>query len=292
MDATSAERWRRAAEAAEARKALATTEHLREAGIGRGAVEKALRSGRLVRVHTGVFSFGHAPLDRPAEWLAAVLACGDGTALGLRSAGRLWDLREAEPLRVEVVSPTGCGRSRPGIVVHQSPLGPLDCDVRLGVPVTSVARTIADLAHELPPDEIVRMVREAQYRKLLHLPALELANRRRPSRALGAILEDIVPTDSWLEDRFLTDVVARHGLPAPQCQVLVEGFRVDFLWEREKLIAEVDGAQHATTLRMQADRIRDNALHLAGYLVLRYTTADVRRRHARAAAQIRRALRR
>jgi very-short-patch-repair endonuclease len=292
MDAFSAERWRRAALWAEARRGLARIEDLRALGIGRGAVEKAVRSRRLVRVHHGIYAFGHAPLDRETEWLAAVLACGDSSALSHRSAAAAWEIRRGEFSVVEVTAPTGRGRSRTGIRVHQSPLDPHERVEHRGIPMTSVARTLADLAHELDEDDLVRTVREAQYRRLFHLASVELANRRRPSAALTRLLADLAPAESWLEDRFLTRVVARHRLPAPECQVRVEGFRVDFLWREPRLIVEVDGMQHADPLRMRADRIRDNALHLAGFLVLRFTTPDITRFHARTARQIIRGLRR
>lgn len=292
MDASDAKGWKAAAQFAATRRALVTTDDLRRFEIRKGAIEKAVASGRLVRVHLGVFSIGHPPLDRPAEWLAAVLACGEHTLLGHRPAGVLWRIRQGEFRAVEVVNPTGRGRTRPGILVHQSPLEPLDVAVCDGIPVTSVARTIADLAHVVDPDDLVRTVREAQYRKLFHLASVELANQRWPTVALTRLLEDLQPAESWLEDAFLADVVARHRLPAPACQAVVEGFRVDFLWADARLVVEVDGGQHADPLRRQADRVRDNALHLAGFLVLRYGAADVRRRHASAAAQIGRALRR
>lgn len=292
MDASAAKRWRAAAAFAERQRALMRVEELRAFGIGKGAIEKATGSARLVRVHQGVYAFGHRPLDRATQWLAAVLACGDDTLLACRSAAALWGIRTGELRDVEVVNPTGRGRTRDGIRVHQQPIHPEDRATHRGIPVTSVARTIADLAHDLIGDELTRMAREAQYLKLFHLASVELANRRRPSRALNRLLDDLAPAESWLEDRFLTTVVARHGLPPPECQAVVEGFRVDFLWAQERLVVEVDGSQHADPLRMRADRARDNVLHLAGFLVLRYTSPDITRFHARAAGQIKRALRR
>lgn len=97
-------------------------DELRELGIGKGSVEKAVRSGRLHRVHQGVYAFGHAPFDRETEWLAAVLACGDRSVLSHRPAARLWNIRDGESRDVEVTSPSGSGRSRRGIRVHESPL--------------------------------------------------------------------------------------------------------------------------------------------------------------------------
>jgi uncharacterized protein DUF559 len=107
----------------------------------------------------------------------------------------------------------------------------------------------------------------------LHLPALELANRRRPSRRLTSVIDDLLPTDTPLEGLFVRAVIRRYDIPEPLCQRKVEGFRVDFHWPAARLVVETDGSQHADPLRMQADHIRDNVLQVAGELVLRYTKA-------------------
>lgn len=285
MDAESAKRWAKAADRA-GPLGLLDTRQLHALGIYRGAIAKGVRSGRLHRVHQGVYVLGHRPATRHVRWAAAVMACGAGAALSHRSAAVAWGIREGESARVDVTSPAGCGRGRDGIRVYRAPLQGVDRAMRQGIPVTSVARTVADLAHDLDDEATFRLVREAQFRKLLHLPALELANRRRPSRRLAAAIDGLLPTESPLEELFLKAVVRRYDLPLPLCQQKVEGFRVDFHWPAARLIVETDGGQHADLLRMQADHIRDNVLQLAGELVLRYTKADLTRRHRRVAKQI------
>ena len=81
-------------------------------------------------------------------------------------------------------------------------------------------------------------------------------------------------------------VIRRYDIPEPRCQQKVEGFRVDFHWPAARLVVETDGSQHADPLRMHADHIRDNVLQIAGELILRYTKADLTRRHRRVAEQI------
>jgi very-short-patch-repair endonuclease len=289
MDGESAKRWAKAADLA-APLGLLTAAQLNALGIFRGAIEKGLRSGRLHRVHQGVYVLGHRPAIREVRWAAAVMACGPEAVLSHRSAAAAWGIRDWESRSVDVTSPSGSGRERRAIRVHRAPLGEVDQSVRFGIPVTSVARTVADLAHELDDEATYRMVREAQFRKLLHLPALELTHRRRPSRRLAAIIDDLLPTETPLEDLFVRAVVRRYNIPPPDCQEKVEGFRVDFHWPAARLIVETDGGQHADPLRMQADRIRDNVLYLAGQLGLRYTKPDVTRRHGRVADQIRAAI--
>ena len=88
------------------------------------------------------------------------------------------------------------------------------------------------------------------------------------------------------EDAFKSKVLSRHRLPEPLYQPKVAGFRVDFYWPAARLVVEVDGANHTNPAMMQADRARDNILHLAGEFVLRYTRADINRRHTRVAGQI------
>ncbi len=203
MDAESATRWAKAANIAEP-LGLLTVPQLHAIGIFRGAIQKGLRSGRLHRLHQGVYVLGHRPATAEVRWAAAVMACGPDAVLSHRSAARAWGIRDGESRTVDVTSPAGSGRGRDGIHVHRAPLDAMDRALRYGIPVTSVARTVADLAHELDDEDTLRLVREAQFRRLLHLSALELANRRRPSRRLSAVIDDLMPTDTALEDLFAT----------------------------------------------------------------------------------------
>ena len=143
---------------AEEQHGLVTRGQLLAAGIGRGAFEHRLGAGRLIRVHRGVYAVGHLPRTREAAWMAAVLACGDEALLSNRSGGALWGIRRWAPNRPDVTVPTQ--RRRPGIAVHVGRLAPADRAIHRGIPVTSVARTLVDLAHVLPQDELERVVRE------------------------------------------------------------------------------------------------------------------------------------
>lgn len=290
MDAERATGWKAVAAVAARQHGLVTIAQLFAAGVGKGAIEKAVRSGRLHRVHRGVYAVGHAGLTREARWLAAVLACGPGAVLGHRSAATAWGIRDGVGPSVDVVT-TGAGRRRSGITVHRAELEPFERRVHRAIPITSPARTIVDLAHELrDPDQIAWAVREMQYRRLFDRTELELCGRRRPSAAIRAVLEDLAPSGSPLEVAFLRKVVHRHGLPEPDCQAKIEGFRVDFRWAWARLIVEVDGSGHDAPAMRTADAVRDNILGLAGELVLRYRGRDVHRHHARTAAQIAAAL--
>jgi len=292
MDALSADRWRAVARLARGQHGLVTTAGLRSCGIGKGSIEKGVRAGRLHRVHVGVYAVGHDGLTREADWLAAVLACGAGAVLSHRCAATALRMREAVGPRVDVTTPGGSGRGRPGIELHRARLEPIEMRVHHRIPITSPARTMVDLAHALDdPDDVHWTVRQMQYRKLFDRLELELANRRRPSRVLSEILRDLAPTGSPLEVSFLRKVIRRYGLPMPLCQAGIEGFHVDFLWPSARLVVEVDGNNHDQPAMCQADAARDNILHLAGYLVPRFRAPDVHRLHARTATQVRAALR-
>lgn len=268
----------------------ATTRQLIDCGFTANSIRSGVKAGRLHRVHQGVYAVGHLAPSRLGGWHAAVLACGPEALLADRSAAALWQIREDAGPRIDVLVPSRNGRRRPGITIHRAPVLPMERRVHRNIPVTSPARTAIDLVHSLSDEDARRLLREMQYRRLFVASELEISNARRPSAYLNAYLEDLVPTDSPIEDAFLRLVVRGHGLPEPQCQVRVLGFRVDFLWPDAKLIVEVDGLNHGHPEMQQADRLRDNVLHLAGYLVLRYTARDVRRRTGATARQVEQAL--
>ncbi len=292
MDAQNVQPWRQASVKASTQHGLITTGQLAACGIGRSGIEKGVAAGRLWRVHRGVFAVGHPAITRERRWLAAVLAGGEDAVLSHRPAGVLWRIYRGELARVEVTVPRRGTRSRPGIIFHASPLPADEVDVVDDIPLTSPSRTAVDLAHELDdPDRIHGMLRQLQYRSLFDLSSLRAANARRPSALLGEQLEDLSPTESPLEDAFRTKVIRRHGLPEPDYQAKIRGKRVDFRWAAARLTVEVYGNHHVNPAMLQTDAARDNDLGLAGDLVLRYLPADVHRRHARIAAQIREAIR-
>ncbi len=161
-----------------------------------------------------MYAVGHLGLGQEAKWLAAVLACGDAAVLSHRSAAALWGIRLGELFRPEV---TIAHDSRhPAITTHRARLASVDRALRKGVPVTSPARTLVDLA-VLDRDELVRALREAMFRRLYDRAAVEDALTRRPSKALKDLLTEAPVTQSMMEDRFLTSC-KRHHLPSPQTQ--------------------------------------------------------------------------
>ena len=267
---------------------VVTRSQLLDAGVGRGAIEHRIAAGRLLPMHRGVYAVGHMPVTREAAWLAAVFACGVGALLSHRSAGALWGVRRWAPARPEVTTSTQ--RRRPGIAVHVRRTTAAERDVHLGIPVTSLARTIVDLAHTLEVDELERVVREADFQRRLDVSAVRASLVRRPSPALADLLDRRAPTQSRHEDRFLR-LCQRFGLPAPLTQQRVGGRTVDFMWPDARLIVEIDSWDaHGTPTAFQNDRSASNGLQLSGYVVLRFTDSELERDPARVARLVRRAL--
>jgi len=129
-------------------------------------------------------------------------------------------------------------RSVRDVITHQGRLASADRVQRMGIPVTS-ARTLVDLAHSLDDEALERVVREAQFRGLFSVQAIQDALTRRPSVALRELLDDLNPTQSKLEDAFLR-LCRRFDIPRPRAQVRGGRRRPDFVWAESRLVVEVD----------------------------------------------------
>jgi very-short-patch-repair endonuclease len=269
-----------------------------ELGLRPKAIQYRLATGRLHRVYPGVYAVGHRALSRHGRWLAAVLACGEQALLSHRSAAALWGLRRGAPGRIDVTAP---GRSRhglPGIAVHRvRRLHPDDRARRESIPVASVARTLLDLAEVLGSQELERAFEDAERLRLLDLRAIDGVMRRsrgrRGLRPLRKLLADLAPaphTRSELERSFV-ELCRDHELRAPGINALVNGYEVDMLWPEQRVIVELDGhAFHHTRAAFERDRLRDAALQLAGYRVVRLTWLRLAREPAAVADLVRRLL--
>jgi very-short-patch-repair endonuclease len=207
-----------------------------------------------------------------------------------RAQPPLWEIHDAEGPWPDVTVATRNGRRPAGITVHRAQLARPDRRRRAGIPVTSPVRTLADLARQVDQADLVRALREAQFLRRFDLAAAQELLGRRPCRPLRILVEDLALTQSGLEDRLL-DICDHHRISRPLTQQPLLGRRVDFLWPYERVVVETDGWQgHGTRSAFQADRAISNRLQLDGYTILRFTHADVARRPAHVARQIRAAL--
>lgn len=274
--------------------ALATRQHdvfslaqLTDLGLTRSTVAKRAAAGRLHRVHRGVYSLAPPELlTRSGRFLAAVLACGPGAVLSHRSAAALHELRRTERAGIDVTIPGRAGRRHDGIDVHRSQtLTSADTTTVGGIPVTTIARTMFDLAAVVPRRQVERAVDQAEILEAFDAAALEAQLQRNPrchgANIARAVLEDhragATATWSELEERFLA-LCRDARVPPPEVNAWVTpadggpALRVDFLWRGQRLIVETDGHRtHRTRQAFERDRRRDQRLILAGWRVVRVT---------------------
>jgi very-short-patch-repair endonuclease len=253
---------------------VVTFTQLKRAGLSRSAVSRRVAAGRLHRVHRGVYAVGHRGLSWAGRWTAAVLACGDGAVLSHRSAAELWELLPTAggPIHVTIPATSGGRGSRHGLRIHRSSLPRNAATVRNRIPVTTPARTIADIKRSVSATTVRRAIREAEFRGL----------------DLGDIETD--RTRSELERAFLR-LCRRYHVPEPEVNVRIAGFTVDFLWRAERLAVETDGYRaHRGRQAFEDDRERELALGMLGIRLRRFTNRQVHRQPARVAAAVRAAL--
>jgi predicted transcriptional regulator of viral defense system len=269
------------AELARRQWGLITRAQLAAAGMGDKGVTEWVQSGRLRRLYRGIYAFGHDRLRVEGCWLAAVMACGRGAVLSHRDAAQLWELRQSNSALIDVTVPSTNGRvKRKGIRVHRSGrLGADEVTTRLGIPVTTVARTLLDLADVLPRQALRRAITEAEYRGRLDTTTLTAVVENNPGRR-GAKLRTALEaaghrTRSPTEDRFLA-FIERWGVEEPETGVWIGEYEVDFLWRKAGLVVETDGLdEHATREAVRRDRLRDRVLWRAGFRTMRLTGADL-----------------
>lgn len=279
---------------ADAQHGVVSRRQLLAVGVSGDTIDMRLRQGRLVGVHRGVYAVGHAELRDEGRWLAAVEAHGAGAALSHFSAGSLWELGEFALLPIHVTVTGGGGRAlRRGLRVHRVVSLPRDeVAFRRAIPVTTVSRTIADLAGTVSDRQLEQMIRSAVRKRRFDLVEQTALLDRHPHRpgatALRRVLASIqtrgtADTRSHLEVAFL-QLCDDYDIPRPLANTFLLGELVDFRWPGTPLVVETDGfAFHAMPTTFAADRRRDQKLTLAGYTVIRFTWDQVvRERHATA----------
>jgi hypothetical protein len=271
---------------------------LERLGLKTNAIDRRIGAGLLHTLHRGVYAVGHLALTPRGHWMAAMLSCGPGAVLSHRTAAGLWGIRDAGSGRIEVTAPRKT-RSTATIRRHFAKLPADERTVRDGIPVTTVTRTVLDLAMVAEPYSVEAALREVEYQEFhdrLSLPAL-LARypRHRATRPVTTALERLREDPggrlrSPLEELFLP-FLDRHALPRPRINALVEAgdkrYEVDCLWEDRALIVELDGFEfHGRRRAFEDDRERDRRLTAAGYRVTRITQRQLLGRQDALAADL------
>jgi predicted transcriptional regulator of viral defense system len=269
---------------ADAQHGVVSRSQLLNAGLTAREIDRRLEARRLRPIHRGVYAVGHRALRAEGRWMAATLAVGG--VLSHASAADAWDLRQSNAAVIDVTVRGDGGRERrKGLRVHRSTtLGAREITTNRGIPITTPARTIIDLAHRLRPRELEHVVDLADQRGLVDFDDLRPAH----PAAFKALLRDYDPpkTRSEQERRFLA-LCDDHDIELPESNAIVEGVEVDFLWRDRRLIVEVDGYRyHRSPHRFESDREKDVHLTTRGWHVLRFTWRQVTRRAGWVAAAI------
>ncbi|MDX6717988.1 MAG: hypothetical protein QOJ63_242 [Solirubrobacteraceae bacterium] len=222
---------------------------------------------------------------------------GRGPGSGAQpSAASHWEMRRGSSAAVDVTVPTRAGRRpRHGLRIHRSVrLRPDDLTTHDAIPVTTPARTLLDVAEQIPRGSLQRAVDRADALGIFDLLDVRDVLAANPGRAgsgsLTAVLdlyrEDPQLTRSELEELFL-DLCDAHAIPRPSVNGRAAGREVDFLWHSRLLVVETDGRRdHATRAAFERDRAKDAQLVLAGYRVVRFTYRQVTREAAAVAATV------
>jgi len=241
------------------------------AGLSRRAVSRRVAVGRLHRIHPGVFAVGHPGLDGRGRSIAALRACGPGSLLTHDSGVAI---RGLGPWPETPHMTASSRRALAGAVVHTARAMPSRHVVQ-GLPTTSVAQLLVDVAEAWSDAPVARLLNEALYRRLVSMPALEAFLAGCAGRHGVAVLRHLLPDagarHSPLEDDFFA-LLRLSRLPLPQSNVKLLGHEIDFWWGAQRLVVETDGwAAHGTRRRFETDRERDADLVAAQIRIMRVT---------------------
>jgi very-short-patch-repair endonuclease len=272
---------------------------LRALGLSDGAVDHRVARGRLHRVHHGVYAVGHPVLTRRGYWMAAVLAGGSEAVLSHAAAAALWDLRPSAAVLIDITVPgSGGRRKRRGLRIHRARDLSGQTTTHDGIPVTTPARTILDLAAILQRRPLERLLDQAENTRITDVASLVALARAHPSHRgasrLTAALTSHTPgttlTRSDLEERFL-ELCRAHGLPRPAVNARVTGPEVDFAFAEQRVLVETDSwTWHRSREAFERDRERDAVHTRAGYRTLRFTHRQLTTMPEAVAATLRAAL--
>jgi very-short-patch-repair endonuclease len=261
---------------------VVTRAQLIESGLTAKAIAHRIRTGRLHRLGRGIYAVGRPDVGQYGWWMAAVLSCGPEALLSHRSAAALWGIAKGSPeMKTEVVVPGAVRRRRPDVRLRRR------ADLRAahrrevsGIPVTDPVSTLVDLASCVVEWQVEKAINDADRLGLIDPEALRAEVETllpRPGMAcLRRLLGCDALTDTGLERKFL-NIVRDAGLPLPETQALVNGYRVDFHWPDLGLIVETDGwAHHRTAGEQATDHRRDQTHTKAGLTTLRFAEKQVR----------------
>jgi very-short-patch-repair endonuclease len=260
---------------------VVTRTQLEARGISRSAIDRALRSGTLHRLHRGVYSV-IAPelLSEDALLLSALIAAGPDAFLSHGTAAWRWQITPAPPMMIEI----GVRHRRiglPTIAVHRAgALRPGDLVHHGRFRSTSVTRTLLDLAARYEPEALLRALAEAEFEHDVRPDdILRVLRRGHPGSAnLRAALDAHSPgygkAKSRLERRF-RKLLIRHGIELPERNQRIGPWEADCVWRDRRVVVELDGRQHSRPRQADTDDDRDLWMRRHRYIPRRYGTKQV-----------------
>jgi hypothetical protein len=257
---------------------VVTREELLRAGLTADQIRYRLRTGGLIREYPGVYRVGHRAPSLEARYVAAVRACGEGALLSGRAAGYLFGALKGLAPPPEVTAPTQ--RLVKGVKTHRSRVDPRDATTFRRIPVTTLPRTLVDLAAVLDPDELARACHEAEVRHGTTAGQVEAVLERRPKGPGAAKLRAVLRGDapvilSGLEKRFLA-LLRQARLALPVTNRRTGRHWVDCRWPDLRLTVELDSYRyHNSRHAWEQDRRREREARARGDDFRRYTYGDV-----------------
>ena len=263
------------------------------AGIESKLIDRWVADGLLLVIHRGVYAVGHAAPSTLGDYAAAVLAGGGHAILSHAPAVHVMRLLPSRaPVQApapEITVPGATHRARPGIVIHRvATLHDLDHTPYAGIPMTTVPRTLLDIAPRLGPTQLARACHEAWVRHETTPRSIEACIERNPGKPGTAKLRAALGADatlSKLEDGFVA-LLRAHGVAPPRTNIDVRGDKVDCHWTDRGLTVELLSYRfHASRRAFEADVARRRRSHH-----LAFTWGDVFERPAQTIEELRIAL--
>jgi very-short-patch-repair endonuclease len=258
---------------------VVTRRELLGAGVSAVGIDRRLQKGVLLPEYPGVYRVGHRAPSLEALYLAAVRACGDGAVLSGLAAGHLLGVVKDAAPEPEVTASTE--RRIKGIRTRRSrKIDRRDATTFRGIPVTTVPRTLVDLAAVLAIDHLARACHEAAVRYRTTPKQVEAVLARRPNSPAAAKLRSVLRGDtkvtlSELERAFL-ELLRAEGLSLPETNRVAGGRRVDCRWPEYRLTVELDSYRyHHSRYAWEQDRRREREARARGDEFRRYTYGDV-----------------
>ncbi|MET0684443.1 MAG: type IV toxin-antitoxin system AbiEi family antitoxin domain-containing protein [Solirubrobacteraceae bacterium] len=244
-------------------------------GLTAKDIEYRIKVGRLRVIYRGVYAVGHDAIPVRGRLFAALLVAGPPAALSHRTAAALHKLIPSMPPFVDLtVTGRRAPRNRRDLAFHRA--GTLEATTKHGLPVTTPARTLQDLAATRPEPEVRKALNQALVHRLV-APG-DLADRTGPgSAALKRLARITAPTRSGLERRFLA-ALRQSSIPPPVKEHPIGRYVADFYWPDHRLVVETDGwSTHGGPIAFVHDRIRDAELAIRDVVVIRVSDEQVDR---------------